>query len=196
MHRQPGFVGMADTRTQTIYSLIEWFVSYTTVRSGRVRIRRASAGGLAILILAAGGFLTGAWAGTSSGYSTWVTFSSSGTTLCGQDRASVDEDSNGPIGWGTERALDSGCSSGHSRPAGYYGVFATLLRDSGTVCNTSGWQYNPEVGNYMRIGTQSGTCSNADNYRDRTKGREYDGDSTTYHEDSSYVYSPYWAYYP
>lgn len=162
-----------------------------------MHMRRAAAGGLAILILAAGGFFTGAWASASSGYSTWITFSTSGTTLCGQDRAITGDApyGPGPAAWGYERALDSGCSSSHTRPAGYYGTFATLLRDSGTVCGTTGWYYNTSTVTYTYVGYADSVCDNPDNYRARSKGREWDSDSDTYHTDAYYIYSPYWSYY-
>ncbi len=127
------------------------------------------------VIVGAGGFATGASAASSSGWDTWVRFSSNSTPLCGQTRVSVNANSTATYGLARahERALDrSGttCTTLHGRPAQYMRVYMSVFRENikigeDNAWNTSGGAVATIEGGFTAI---SGYC-----YRANAVGRQW-----------------------
>lgn len=99
---------------------------------------------LAVVIVGAGGFATGASAVSTSDWNIWKRFSSNGTALCGQTRVSVNAYSTANYGLARahERSTDrsgTSCGDNHPRPAQYMRIYMSVFRENVKIGEDNAW---------------------------------------------------------
>ena len=155
----------------------------------KVVLKSGVCAGVVSVLLGLGTGSAFAWA--DSGYQNWTTFSSSGVSLCAQNRAYA----NPTSGYGDykargqERTLKSGCSTGQTRPANRMGISMSFwFRHKGDstwslMDSSGGYNYNSEAAQVKQSSFNFATgplnCTDVD-YMTTVYSREWDDDVSSY----------------